>query len=548
MIATASFVDEVVAVCRQTAEGLLLDCNDACATMLGYRDRDELLAHGQLSYVNASDLTAVMAAAADLGRLTNIELALRRKDGSVAWVLQNLRTAEEAGGAMFVDVAMLDVSEQRLASQRFEHQVLHDGVTGLPNRMLFHDRVGVALAHARRRHLSVAIVVADIDGFGAINDRHGVGFGDRVLRAAGERIAATVREDDAVARLAGDDFMILLSGMPGPADAAVAASRLMAAFTEPLIVGGDSIRVTVSMGIAIADQDGREIDALVRHATEAAVTTAARGGNGFRFFEPEMNARALERAAMVARLQSAVDHGELALHYQPQVNVQTGRISCIEALLRWQHPDLGLIPSAGFLPAAEQGGLLGRITEIVVAKALRQLREWHSLGLPDMRIAINLAGCQLGERNIPGLLADAASEFGIAANQIEIEFPETALSNRSAADVLNAMKELQLLLAIDDFGTGGCSITDLRRLPVDTIKIAPMLVKSMIERHDDAAIVQAMITMGRALDLRVIAEGVETKQQFSWLVRSRCTEMQGYFVARPAPADAFQEMLLMQNH
>ena len=548
MSTAASFVNEVVAVCRQTPDGRLLDCNDACAVMLGYRDRDDLMAVGRLVYANESDLAAVMAAVEDLEKLSNVELALTRKDGSVAWVLQNLRAVSEDGDVVALDMAMLDVTEQRVATQRFEHQALHDGVTGLPNRTLFTDRVSVAMAHARRRGLSVAIMVVDIDGFGALNNRHGRGYGDRILRAAGERIARTVREDDAVARLSADDFMILLSGMPGAGDAAIAASRLASAFREPLQVGGDSIRVTISQGIAIGDQDGEDIDSLIRHAAEAAAAASARGGDSFRFFEPEMNARALERAAMVARLRSAVDNGELELHYQPQVNVQTGKIGCIEALLRWQHPDLGLIPSAGFLPAAEQGGLLGQITEIVVAKALRQLREWHSIGLPDMRVAINLAGCQLGERNIPALFAEAATEFGVSPSQIEIEFPESALSNRSAGDVLRAMKELQLLLAIDDFGTGGCSITDLKRLPVDTIKIAPMLVRNMIDHTDDAAIVQAMITMGRALDLRVIAEGVETKEQFSWLLKSRCNEMQGYFVARPAPALSFEEMLLMQNH
>jgi diguanylate cyclase (GGDEF)-like protein/PAS domain S-box-containing protein len=542
------FANDVVAILRQTPEGVPLECNDACARMLGYAGAAELLAAGVVEYANASDLVAIRAALGDLGTLTNVEVALRRRDGVVVWVLQSLRAVVDKSGAAAIDIAMLDVTEQRLATQRFEYQAYHDSVTGLPNRMLFFDRVNVALAHARRRGDAVAIAVLDLDEFNVINARHGRSVGDRVLRSAGERIANIIREEDAAARLEGDDFVILLAGMPYAGDAAIVASRLLAAISEPHDIDGEQVHVHGSIGISIAEHDGELPQALVRNAAAAAAGAAERGGNAFRFYEPELNQRALERASMVARLRKAVDNGELELYYQPEVNVQTGSIQCIEALLRWRHPDLGLIPPNDFLGAAEQGGLLSKITEIVVAKAFRQLREWHDSGLSHMRVAVNLLANQLGERSIPSLFLAAAEEFGVRPSSIEVEFPEIALSNRGTQDVLLALKELELLLAIDDFGTGRCAITDLKRLPIDTIKIAPSLVKNMVRHNDDDAIVQAMLTMAKALDLRVVAEGVESKEQFSFLLNRRCTEMQGFFVARPAPAAGLEDILRMQHH
>jgi len=542
-----TFADDVVAILRQTPEGALLECNDACARMLGYADAAELLAAGAVEYANASDLVAIRAALGDLQTLTNVEVALRRRDGEVVWVLQNLRATVDKLGSAAIDIAMLDVTEQRLATQRFEYQAYHDSVTGLPNRMLFFDRVNVALAHARRRGDAVAIAVLDLDDFNLINERHGRGVGDQVLRSAGERIANIIREEDAAARLEGDDFVILLAGMPYAGDAAIVASRILAAVAEPHDIAGERILVHGSIGISIAEQ-GEIPQALVRNAAAAAAGAAERGGNAFRFYEPELNQRALERASMVARLHKAVDNGELELYYQPEVNVQTGSIQCIEALLRWRHPDLGLVPPNDFLGAAEQGGMLNKITEIVIAKAFRQLRQWHDSGLSHMRIAVNLLANQLGERSIPSMFLAAAEEFGVRPSSIEVEFPEIALSNRGTQDVLMALKEVELLLAIDDFGTGRCAITDLKRLPIDTIKIAPSLVKNMVRHNDDDAIVQAMLTMAKALDLRVVAEGVESKEQFSFLLNRRCTEMQGFFVARPAPAADLEDILRMQHH
>lgn len=548
MNASRSFLADVVAVLRLHPDGTLVDCNDACAQMLGYATAAELLATGRIVYANPSDLAAVSAALHDLGSLNNVELALRRRDGSIAWVLQNLRSASDDAGRPAMDVAMFDVTEQRIAAQRFEYQAYHDSVTALPNRTLFIDRATVALAQARRRGDAMAIAVLDVDGFAKANARYGRGVADRLLRAAGERINETIREQDAVAYLGDDEFMVLLAGMPHPSDAATAASRLLTAMGRPFEVGSARIDCGASIGIAVAGLDGDDVESLVRCAASAALAARERGGNAFRFHRRELDLRAVERATIVARLRQAIEADELELHYQPAVNMQTGTIETIEALLRWRHPDLGLISAADFLPAAEQGGLLNVITEIVMAKAFRQLHLWRDKGHSGLRIGVNLVANQLGDRALPTMIGDAASEFGIPASSIELEFPESALTSTATLDVLQAFKDLDLMLTAENFGTAGCALGDLRRLPLDTIKIAPLLVRNMLAHHDDTAIVQAMIATSRALGKRILADGVESKQQFSWLLQNRCPEMQGFFVARPTPPAAVEDMLALIGH
>ena len=517
--------------------------------MLGYESREELLTVGRLDYVNRSDFVSVSSALRDLKTLNNVEIAIRKKDGSIAWVLQNLKlvVVEEASKA-WVDVAMFDVTEQRLSTQRFEYQAYHDTLTLLPNRMLFMDRLQVAVSQARRRRISAAVMVLDVDAFDRVNDAFGRGLGDRVLKALAERLSACLREEDAVARLNGDEFIMLLGQIASGTDAAVAAQRVLDAVARPFHIGGHRVEVTCSLGIAVFPDDGTEVDALVRAASTAAVDAREMGGNSYQFYEPSLNARALERASLVAGLRHALDRGELELHYQPEVNVQTGRIECIEALLRWRHPDLGVVTASEFLSAAEQGGLGRRIAEWAINEACRQLREWHDAGMPNMRIAVNLSQRQFCDPGVTRMVERAIDENGLTGRALEIEVPEISLADsKRAGEVLNALKEIGILLAVDDFGSGGCSFLDLKSFPIDTLKIAPMFVQNMVHRTDDAAIVQAMITMAKGLDLRVVAEGVETKEQLSYLLNRRCVEMQGFFLGRPMPASSLQDVLRMQH-
>ena len=544
-----SFALDMVAIYRQTPDGRLLDCNDACARMLGYASRDELLTIGRLSYFNVSDSMTVMAALPDLGTLPNVEVALRRKDGSVIWVLQNFKYVHVAeADKVWIEAAMFDVTEQRRAAQLLEFQAHHDSLTALPNRSLIIDRVNVALTRAKRRRKPMAVMVVDVDHFELINTTFGHGIADRLLKEFADRLVECVREEDSVGRYGSDEFMVVLAEMAAETDAAIAAQRLLDAISRQFVIDSHAIDVKASIGISVAPTDGNVTDALVKNATTAMYQAKERGRNMFRFHVPELNARALERASLVASLRRALSRNEFELHYHPEVNVQTGRIECIEALVRWRHPDIGLVAPSEFLPAAEQGNLDGLIGEWIINEACRQVKAWHDEGMKDFRVAINLSSRQFHDRALQRILEDAVNDARLQPNALELEIAETVLAHSSrTADILNKLRNFGARVAIDDFGSGGCSFTDLRDMPVSTLKIAPTFVQNMMTRNDDAALVQAMITMARGLDLRIVAEGVESKEQLSYLMARRCSEMQGFFFGKPLPAFALAETLRMQH-
>lgn len=511
--------------------------------MLGYDSRQELLAGG-FDYVHASDFAAITAALPDIRALSNVELALRRKGGGIAWVLQNLRvTGEEIEGAMF------DVTEQRLGVQKLEYQAQHDSLTHLPNRTLIVDRMNVSLARTKRHGGSVAVLLIDLDHFEVINSAFGHGIADRVLTATADRLAECIRIEDALGRFGSDEFIIVLGDTVSEADVAVVAQRILDSVATPLEISGQEVRVTASIGVAVSPTDGDEPDALMQKAMTAAFGAKDRGRNRYHFHQSELNSRALERTALIAGLRRALTRGEFELHYQPEVNVQTGRIECIEALLRWRHPDVGIIPAADFFSAAEQGQLDAGITEWVLFEAARQAKEWHAEGMRNLRVAVNVSSTQFYDRGLPEKVKQAVLVSGLDSGAFELEIAEPTLSSTTrASGIMEALRDVGVMLAIDDFGSGGCSFADLKQMPVNTLKIAPTFVHNVTHRADDAAIVQAMITMAKGLNMRVVAEGVESKEQLSHLLQRRCTDMQGYFFGRPRPAAELADVLLMQQH
>jgi diguanylate cyclase (GGDEF)-like protein len=543
------FALDMVAVYRQTLDGRLLDCNETCARMLGYGSKDELIAAGRLNHVNASDAFSVIAALPDLGTLNNVEIALRRKDGTIIWVLQNLKYVHvEEAQKDWVEAAMFDITEQRVATQTLEFQANHDGLTALPNRSLAIDRLAIALARAKRSRKPVGVMMLDLDHFELINTTFGHGLADRLLRQIGERLSSSVRLEDTVARFGSDEFLIILAEMANETDAALAAQRILDAVARPLLIDGQSIDVKGSIGISVSPQDGKDPEPLVKNATTAMFEAKERGRNMFRFHVPDLNARAVERAALVASLRRALERNEFELFYHPEVNVQTGRIECIEALVRWRHPDLGIVAPADFLPAAEQGNLDGQIGRWVFNEACRQLAQWHKEGMKGLRIAVNLSSRQFHDRNLQRILNEAVTAAGLDPGTVELEVAESTLARSSRAqEVLGNIRDFGSRIAIDDFGSGGCSFVDLREMPVNVLKIAPTFVHNMMQRPDDAALVQAMITMAKGLDLRIIAEGVESKEQLSYLLARRCTDQQGFFFGKPLPAYALADTLRMQH-
>src|SRR5438132_8505244 len=386
MRSSEEFAIEMVAVFRQTPEGHLLDCNEECARMLGYSSRDEMISAG-LQYQNLSDLASISTALRDLGSLSNIEIALRKKDGSIAWVLQNLRMVEiEDASKVWIEGAMFDVTEQRVAAQRFEYQAYHDALTLLPNRSLFVDRLNVALAQSKRRKLAVSVFLLDLDRFDIVNNALGRGMADRLLRAVADRLAATLREEDSLARFSGDEFMFMVGDSGFGTESAIVAQRVLDAMTRPFNVGGRAIELTASIGISMSQHDSNEAEMLVRHASTAMYRAKEFGRNLYQFYDERLNARTLERLALVSSVRRALDRGEFELFYQPEVDVQTGRIACVEAFLRWRHPDLGIIGPTEFLGVAEEAGLGGRIAEWVMSTACGQAQEWQ-----DARMGTGLA-------------------------------------------------------------------------------------------------------------------------------------------------------------
>ncbi|HMC21521.1 MAG TPA: EAL domain-containing protein [Thermoanaerobaculia bacterium] len=548
MPSTDNLANEMVAVFRQSLEGHLLDCNAECARLLGYASRDELLGAGGFEYQNTSDLISVASALRDLGALSNVEIALRKKDGSIAWVLQNLKLVSvDEASKIWIEGAMFDVTEQRVAAQRFEYQAYHDTLTLLPNRTLFVDRLNVALAQSRRRKRCVAVFLLDLDRFDIVNNALGRGMADRLLRSVADRLSATLREEDSLARFSGDEFVFLVGDSGGGTESAIVAQRVLDAMSRPFNVGGRAIELTASIGVSMSEHDSNEAEALVRYASTAMFRAKEFGRNLYQFYDENLNARTLERLALVSSVRRALDRGEFELFYQPEVDVQTGRIECVEAFLRWRHPDLGIIGPAEFLGVAEEAGLGGRIAEFVMAAACQQARGWADEGMAT-RIAVNLSSRDFNGHSLSRHVEQAVRDSGLEARSLELEIAHASLSDCArSSEILQALKEVGVLLAIDDFGSGGCSFADLKQLPVDTIKIAPMFVHNMIRRPDDAAIVQAMITMAKGFDMRVVAEGVETKEQLSYLLNRRCTEMQGFFLGKPLPAASLSEVLRMQH-
>ncbi len=544
-----SYALDMVAIYRQTLDGRLLDCNEACARMLGYDSRDDLLTVGRLNYVNASDAFSIVAALPDLSTLANVEIALRRKDGSIAWVLQNLKLVSvEEASKVWIEAAMFDVTEQRVATEKLEYQAHHDGLTSLPNRSLAVDRLNVALARAKRSRKPVAVMLVDLDHFEMVNTTFGHGLADRLLRQVADRLNTCVRDEDTVSRFGSDEFMVVLAEMSTDTDAAIAAQRILDSMARELSVDGQVVDVKASIGIAVAPQDGTNAEDLIKSATAAVYQAKERGRNMFRFHVSELNARSLERASLVSSLRRALDRNEFELHYHPEINVQTGRIECIEALVRWRHPDVGIVAPADFLPAAEQGNLDGRIGEWIIHEACRQAKAWHNEGMKGLRVSVNLSSRQFHDRQLQQILNSALSDARLDSSALELEVAESTLArSKRVNEILAGFKDLGTRVAVDDFGSGGCSFADLRTLAVDTLKIDPTFIHNMMQRNDDAAMVQAMITMAKGLDLRIIAEGVESKEQLSYLLARHCTDMQGYFFGKPLPAFALADTLRMQH-
>jgi diguanylate cyclase (GGDEF)-like protein len=412
--------------------------------------------------------------------------------------------------------------------------------------MLFGDRLSRALAHARRNDLVVAILVVDLDRFKEVNDSLGHGAGDELLREVAQRMRSCVRDEDTVARLGGDEFALLLPHVSGIDGAVQVARRLLAAFAEPVELGGQPVVVSPSIGISLFPQDGDEAEVIVEGADAAMYRAKERGRNTFEIFSPALRTEANERLALEAALRRGLEREEFVLHYQPKVDIRTGRITGAEALIRWQHPERGLVFPDSFIPLAEQTGLVTTLGAFVIAAACEQLQAWAAAGLPPLTVAVNGSACQLRE-GLAEYVSRALRIAGLDGQRLELELTESAALESLELTVhqLQELRALGVTCSIDDFGTGYCGLSYLNRLPIDGLKIDRSFITELSGGSD--AIVTAVIALGHSLGLKVIAEGVETADQLAYLAARGCDEMQGYLFSRPVPADEFAALVVARS-
>jgi diguanylate cyclase (GGDEF)-like protein/PAS domain S-box-containing protein len=438
-----------------------------------------------------------------------------------------------------------DITERKLAEERVQFLAFHDALTGLPNRTLLQDRLTKALASARRQKDKVALLFVDLDRFKDINDSLGHPVGDLLLKEVAGRLKRWGREQDTVARLSGDEFLITLTQIKDVSDVAVAAERLMDAMTAAFVVQGHSLKVSCSIGISIFPANGTDCETLIKNADAAMYGAKDSGRSNFRFFAGDMNAQAVERLALENSLHLALEKKELFLVYQPQMDIATGRITGLEALLRWQHPDLGLVPPDRFIRIAENSGLIVPIGEWVVKTACRQARKWQDEGLPAISVAVNVSAVQFRQASFCEFVRRVLRETDLAPQYLELELTESLLLGNAdvTLSVLKELKSMGVTLAIDDFGTGYSNFNCLRQFRVTKLKIDRLFIRDIAVNPDDAAITIAIISMAKSLNLKVIAEGVENEAQMTFLRAHRCDEIQGYYFSKPLTVDKVADKL-----
>jgi len=453
-----------------------------------------------------------------------------------------------------VEMRLVDVTtrmagiaiERKLAEDRIQFMANHDALTGLPNRTLLDDRLSQALFYAQRYERWVTVAFVDLDNFKDINDSLGHNAGDELLKAVAKRMVACLRATDTVVRLGGDEFVILLFDQPKNANVVSASlQKIQAAIAEPVQVDGHTLRVTGSFGVANYPDDGTDADALLANADAAMYRAKEIGGDNFQFYTPELNARVHEKFLLQEELRNALARSEFVLHYQPQVDLRTGRVFAVEALIRWNHPTQGMLSPINFIPMAEETGLVTPIGDWVLHEACRQNKAWQDAGLPPMTVCVNVSARQFKDKSLVGRVVSALHDSGLEAKYLELELTESVimLDVEQAVAMMSALQGLGVHLSIDDFGTGYSSLSALKNFPVVRLKIDKSFINDLATNDNDKAVASAVISLAKKLNLRVIAEGVETDEQLAFLRENNCDEMQGYHFSRPIGARELEAFL-----
>lgn len=524
----------------------IVDCNKAFCAMNGYTF-EELI---------GKDIDIVNSVPADYDgrkryleklhqeKIYRTEITHTRRDGT-HYVIENIGILVVIRDREFILGIDRDITERKKAEETIRYQALYDQLTGLPNRTLFSDRINSALSHVRRSGGVLAVIFIDLDRFKLINETLGHDIGDKLLQSVADRLANSIREGDTVARFGGDEFIILLPEVQRMEDVALSAENILKNFKEPFVLRDMELYITVSIGIAVYPHDGDDADKLLINADAAQSRAKEQGRNNYQYYTSTMNAKASERLVMESSLRRALDREEFVLFYQPQIAADSGEIVGAEALIRWNHPELGFISPGEFIPLAEEMGLIGAVGEWVLRKACLENIKWRAEGYKPIRMAVNLSPIQFMDRGLIKRVEEILHETGHNPNDLELEVTETmAMKNADyATQVLGDFKSMGVRISLDDFGTGYSSLAYLKKLPLDTLKIDRSFVLELMTDTNDKTIAKTIILLSHSLGLHVVAEGVETAEQADFLKENGCDLLQGFYYSRPVPPNQFTNLM-----
>ena len=502
----------------------------------------ELFASGKHEAKFYADLWATI----NTGNTWHGEITNKRKDGSLYVEDMSITPVKNEAGIIERFIAIKrNITEKKMYEKQLDHLAHHDLLTGLPNRLLLSDKLVQRFAQARRQHQSLAVMFLDLDRFKFVNDTLGHTVGDLLLKEVAHRLSSNIREVDTVARMGGDEFIIIAGEIVSPKDAAAVAHKLLHALSDPFMLDNHELFISASIGISLYPEDGVDVETLVKNADTAMYRAKEQGRNRYHLYTEALNAAVVERMTLENSLRKALERNEFLLYYQPRVDITTGKTVGAEALVRWQHKELGLIPPNQFIPLAEETGLIVPISDWVLHEACAQNKAWQETGLSAIDIAVNISARLFQQEGLRAAIEKVVRETGLNPKHLELELTESTLMHNPelAIETLQQMKEMGVRISIDDFGTGYSSLSYLKRFPIDALKIDRSFVKEITTNTGDAAVATAVVAMARSLNLKVIAEGVETLEQLEFLRTLKCDEMQGYFVSLPVPPEVFAEHL-----
>lgn len=534
------------------AEGTILYVNPAFTAITGYTEEEvrgknpRLLKSGRHdAFFYRQMWESVRRTGQWRGEIWN-----RRKNGEIypEWLTISAIKNEKGRITHYVAV-FTDITERKRYEEQIKHQALHDPLTDLPNRRLFHDRLAHAIREAKETQRKVAVLFLDLDRFKNINDTLGHILGDELLRHVAKRLSSCVPREGVLARIGGDEFAVLLPALTARAEAERVAKDIVDRFTQPIALGERSLYVSISVGISLYPDDGDDCPTLIKNADMAMYCAKEEGGNRYRFFTPGMRLETVQRWQLENGMRQALELGELQLVYQPQVEAQTGRMVGVEALLRWHHPEQGVMSPATFIPLAEETGFIVPIGDWVLRTACAQAKAWQEAGLPPIRVAVNLSARQFQEGRLEATVRRVLAETGLEPQFLELEITEGIMmtNHTQTVEQLHRLKALGVKVAIDDFGTGYSSLGYLKKFPIDTLKIDKSFIRDCTDVPEDAAIVKAVIALAKNLNIPVVAEGVENPRQLAFLCAEGCDVIQGYLYSPPVSAEEVAELLRQQS-